>query len=195
MLVSRLLAFIAPKSKAAMAFFGCLLAFLDVWFLVTGNIVHIQMQDSSLTRLCFGALAWHSCSGAHMEVCIAAFSANTKHAFETAKPVSRNGNRPNKSMITMMKTTMLIIAGVLMCSCTRAQPGKTQQQQLIESAVASYAQHCGGKTTTAACVELHNSLKDSLNSFFADHVQQDPNHHAAEQSWLVEMRQRLEAVR
>ena len=98
-------------------------------------------------------------------------------------------------MITMMKTLMAIMAAALLCCCTREQPGKTQQQQLIESAVASYAQHCGGKTTIGGCVELHNSLKDSLDSFFADYVQPDPDHHAAEQSWLVEMRQRLEAVR
>jgi hypothetical protein len=94
-----------------------------------------------------------------------------------------------------MKTTMVIMAAALMCCCNRAQPGNTQQQRLIESAVASYAQNCGGKTTTPGCVELHNSLKDSLNLFFADYVQPDPDHHAAEQSWLVEMRRRVEAVR
>jgi len=168
MLVSTLLAFIAPKGKAAIAFFGYLLAFLGVW---------------------------HFCSDADMEVSIAAFSANTKRAFETAKSVISNGNRPNESMITVMKTMMAIMAATLLCCCTREQPGKTQQQQLLESAVASYAQHCGGKTTIGGCVELHNSLKESLDSFFADYVQQDPDHHAAEQSWVVEMRRRLEAVR
>jgi hypothetical protein len=80
MLVSTVLAFIALKGKAAIVFFGYLLAFLGVWFPVTGNIVHIQVQDVSLTRLCFCAHWWDFCSDADMEVSIAAFSANTKRA-------------------------------------------------------------------------------------------------------------------